>query len=270
MYKAKQKNIFIWDAVELILLNPVIPGYPPNMFYDGGSPLKKQQKESIKLSENEYNSWVKSIEVYEIIENEDHDRTLEYDEEWLGHYSPMSSPGKIVLHINIMRDAFYKHIQSCISDGYRVSFSDLRYMAATFVRKTVYHEYFHHYTDVQRHLFGSYYTKDIEEALAVAWSRIEIEEYCKSLITPSNSLLYEKFKREIYNYCQSGYKDWPQYYRPATDEKSLFCDAVRTYTMPSGSDKLKNDGIDFDAIVLQNVDVLYQTSNAATLWMQSE
>ena len=118
-----------------------------------------------------------TIEVYGNENEDDHDRELEYDEEWLGQYSPMRSPGKITLSIHTLRGAFDQHIRDSISAGYRITFSDLHNSAHIFVRKTIYHEYFHNYADIQRHLYGSYYVKDIEEALVVVWSRMKIEWY---------------------------------------------------------------------------------------------
>lgn len=276
MYTAKQKDSFVSKAVSLIIWGLLHPDCLYEDYYslsnDGDvQPIIEKDSISNHPAEVLFDKWKERIEVYKNAYQDDHSPELEYDEEVLGQYTPMSSPGKISLSIHTIRDHFCHHIQDLIRAGYSITFYDISNLAHIYIRKTVFHEYFHHYTDIQRQLFGSYHSKNTEEALAVAWSRMKIEQYTKNKKywkTPVNTPTYERFKRNIYNYCQPGYKDWKIHYDPKSDDKSVFCDTIRTYTLPSGSTKLKENGIDFVALILNDIDVVYQTSDAVTLYFR--
>ena len=273
MYTAKQKNSFVSKAVSLIIWGLLHPNCKYDDYYSSSNdgdvqPHFETNTMSAQPSEYLFDAWKERIEVSGNVHRNDNPPELEYDEEVLGQYTPMSSPGIISLSIDKLRDHFIQQIQYLIIAGGSITFCDISNLANIYIRKTVYHEYFHHYTDIQRCLFGSYHSKDTEEALAVAWSRMKIEQYTKNKKywkTPVNTPPYERFKRNIYNYCQPGYKDWKIYYDPKSDDKSIFCDTIRTYTLPSGSTKLKENGIDFEALILNDIDVVYQTSDAVTL-----
>ena len=273
MYTAKQKDSFVSKAVSLIIWGLLHPNCKYDDFYSlsfDGDVQPHFTTVSISTQSFEYlfDVWKEGIEVCGNAYENEYVPELEYDEDLLGLYTPMSSPGRITLFLQTIRDEFNKHIQDLIRAGYSVTYSDIKNLAYIFIRNTVYHEYFHHYTDIQRYLFGSYHSKDTEEALAVAWSRMKIEQYTKNKKywkTPVNTPPYERFKRNIYNYRQPGYKDWILYYDQKSDDKSIFCDTVRTYTLPSGSTNLKENGVDFNVLILNDIDAVYQTSDAVTL-----
>lgn len=100
------------------------------------------------------------------------------DSEWdlLGEYLPMKSPGKIILFSNTMASFFWELAYRISSAGYYMEKKDLERMAHMVVLKTYTHEQFHHFADVARYLFGGRFDRNIEEALAVAWSRKKLQE----------------------------------------------------------------------------------------------
>jgi len=196
-------------------------------------------------------------------QKDDEDRFIEIEEELLGCYTPMSSPGVIELFLNQMKNFLVQIVGDMVSAGYHVSYSDFVRMAEICVRKTFYHEYFHHYSDIQKRLFSFVKTKEIEEALAVAWSRMKVDEFCtKDLKLHSVTSLFDAFKRKLYNYCIPGYKDWKNYSISAT-----FYEGICRYMMPSKSYDLLTKGVNLGLALLSELDMTYQTSEAVQLKM---
>ena len=300
MYTAKEKNRYISDVVWIIISevlglhyetenfdtgsiserglrlsneskdDKLRPDFDIGSIYEGGVRLKKNVIDSQLSPEACFDKWRNSIEVYGRGDNDEFIRSIEFEDDWLAVYIPMNSPGRIHLYLYRIKDCFAGFIRDLIRAGYQVAYIDFVNMAKILIRKILYHEYFHHYTDIQRHIYGSYHIKNTEEALAVAWSRIEIEKYCmnrKYLKIPSGTRLYDTYKKMIFNYCQPGYRDWSKYYIPDSDHTDIFCESIRQYTVPSGSSRLLYNGFNFDELILSNLNVIYQTSDAVTLYM---
>lgn len=151
-----------------------------------------------------------------------------------------------------------------IGTGYYITYADFKNMAEMCVRKTFYHEYFHHYSDIQQRLYGFIKTKYIEEALAVAWSRLKVDEFCiEGLKLQSVKPIFDAYKRKLYNFCLPGYRDWENYNKPST-----FYEGVRKYMMPFGSYDLYRNGVNLGILILNELDVIYQTSDAVQLRLQ--
>lgn len=279
MYLAKDKNTYVSDAVSLIIWGMFNPNRTYNDFYsvsdsEGLHPLKNSERNAIQIPEGFFGDWKDTIQVYRSTPVDGDDRPIDFEDDWLGMYTPMNSKGSIDLFLYRIRDCFNQLTREMISPGYPITQTDFVNMARIFIRQIVYHEYFHHYADVQRQLHDSYYARNLEEALAVAWSRIQIEEYCtRYLRIPLGTPLYEVYKRKLFNYSQPGYRDWVYYYTPNShspkyDIQSLFCEGVRKYTVPSSSSRLISNGFSFDTLILSDLDVVYNTSDAVTLHLK--
>ena len=277
MFTAIEKNAYVSEAELLVKWGVLNPKQGFDDFYamsntDDLPPLSHRDRVSIRLPEEYFGDLKETIDVYSSTPLDGDDRPIDFEDDWVGMYTPMNSKGKIDLFLYRIRDFLGQIIRDMISSGYPVTLTVLTNMARVYIKQIVYHEYFHHYVDVQRQLYGSYYAKLLEESLAVAWSRIQIEKYYKRYLDfPTGTPLqetYEAYKRKIFNFNQPGYRDWKKYYNPITDEKSVFCDSLRTYTMPSSSSKLKSNGVVFNRLILENLDAIYQTSAAVTLHLK--
>ena len=130
----------------------------------------------------------------------------------LGIYVPMQSPGRIILVERNLRRFFWSLINQ-LRHGLPYLFPiDLEGALQLVVQKTYQHELFHFHCDVLRTLLGGRYDRDHEEALAVAWSRLRIQEQpWNSKIKRMNAVLYQGLLRAAYTYRSPGYRDWPQF-----------------------------------------------------------
>lgn len=190
---------------------------------------------------------------------DEEDRIVEIDDELLGCYIPMSSPGKIKLFLDELQFFFENYICEMIRRGYNITYSDYKKMAEITIRKTFYHEYFHHYSDIHRVLYSFNKNSILEEALAVAWSRMKVNDFCRTeLKIYSPDPIYETYLRKIYNYGSRGYRDWKQYIM--NDD---FCRAVCKYMLPGGYNILEKNGVKMG--ILESLDFVYKTSDAVTL-----
>lgn len=141
----------------------------------------------------------------------------ECGEELLGHYEPMSSPGRIVLHVDKLAALFWHIIREVVRAGFTFRQDDLRRLAWLAVNKTYYHEHFHLFCDIQAHLIPGFAARkdhDKEEALAVAFSRLRIErEHADgrtwiSGIAPTH---HSQFLLLAFDYRARGYRDWKNF-----------------------------------------------------------
>ena len=98
-----------------------------------------------------------------------------------------------------------------------------------------------------RIMFGSNQERFLEEALAVAWSRIKIAEERKiwqSAIGRMNGVIYGILMELTYKYRSPGYRDWTDY----ADEVS-FKNGLAGYLKPQGYNFLIDNGVNIPDIL---------------------
>lgn len=113
--------------------------------------------------------------------------------------------------------------------------------------KTHEHELFHYNINVLQEMFGGSYTPKIEEALAVAWARMKIQErrgVWQSSIGRMNGLLYSLLMRRAFDYRSSGYRDWVLY-----ADEVRFKPALLGYIKPNNYSRLETNGVDMERLL---------------------
>ena len=174
---------------------------------------------------------------------------MEEGTDLLGHYEPMASPGRIVLHRDQLTSFFWHHARNIFRAGYYVEPNDLQNMCHMVVMKTYTHEQFHHFCDVARHLFGSRYDRLTEEALAVSWSFFQLEELrwqWSSKEARLSSGIYRDLLPKLFEYRAPGYRDWVNYKSRADFEMELI-----RYTGPASSRYLECNGINMSNVLIK-------------------
>lgn len=167
---------------------------------------------------------------------------LEEGEEVLGHYEPMSSPGRIVLRVDKLVAFFWHIIRQMVRAGFTFWRDDLDKLAWLSVTKTYQHEHFHLFCDIQSHLVPTL-SKDRhkEEALAVAFSRLCIERErgrWQSRIGRTAHVQYSRFMATLFQYRSPGYCDWKNF---ASAE--LFREGLVDYVDPPDAKRLEANGV---------------------------
>lgn len=184
----------------------------------------------------------------------------EEGEELLGHYEPMASPGRLVLHGEELTSYFWHHARDVFRAGYYVEQKDLQYLCHMVVMKTYTHEQFHHFCDIARQLFGGCYDRRQEEALAVAWSCFQLEELRGAWQSKEARLSTGIFRfvlPRLFRYRAAGYRDWVNYQNRAAFEAALI-----SYTGPASSTKLGYSGINMSGVL---VNILETTKQQAVV-----
>jgi len=92
----------------------------------------------------------------------------------LGVYIPMHSPGRVLLLGRNLRAFFWSLVAQLHHRMPYLTASDLKGALRLVVAKTYQQELFHFHSDVLRQIFGASFDPLLEEALAVAWSRLQI------------------------------------------------------------------------------------------------
>lgn len=125
----------------------------------------------------------------------------------LGSFRRMNSPGRITLNIDNIQISFWTTIFKLICNKkYKFTQEKIEELAKLAIFKTLFHELFHLYVDVQSYLSEHYrYNFKIDEALAVAFSRIQIGYETK------NHSYISDYLDLAYSYTLHGYKDWVNY-----------------------------------------------------------
>ena len=147
----------------------------------------------------------------------------EEGEEVFGHYEPMRSPGVLVLHVQNIKSVFWQTIQDLFQQRFHLETSYFQQIAQLVVEKTYIHEQFHHGTDVLRYLFSSSYNRQKEEALAVAWSFLNVtgalaNGKVKYKIPEGH---FKKVVNRVYRYSSPGYRDWIHFQTPVAFDTEL-------------------------------------------------
>ena len=178
-------------------------------------------------------------------------------EDVLGYYTPMGSPGTITLHSSRLR-AFFWHMVDRLRSrrSLPVAKSDLPSIAHLLATKTYHHEYFHFFCDIQRHLFpSSLYDRLIEEALAVAYAyrMINLERgRWQSKIGRMGSVIYPPLLTGAFCYTSPGYCDWILY---ADDTR--FSEGLCRYIAPPGCGFLESSGVSASTLLMAQLREVY-------------
>ena len=166
----------------------------------------------------------------------------------LGSYTPMKSPGRLILYQNNLHDFFWCLVKDTLfkNPALWVSRSDLKYTADMIIRKTWWHEQFHFCCDVFRHLFSTRFNSMTEEALAVAYSRHKILENRNSGRSTTSSihpLFLGLIMDKAFAFTSLGYRDWPKYI-----DQAVFDQRLTEYAMNKNI-VLEYNGVDLPALL---------------------
>lgn len=165
----------------------------------------------------------------------------------LGMYIPMRSPGQVILFGRNLR-WFYWALVGAVR--HRVPYMnklDLNAAWSLVLMKTHEHELFHYNINVLQEMFGGACTPEIEEALAVAWARMKIQEkrgVWQSSIGRMNGLLYSLLMQRAFAYRSPGYCDWVLY-----ADEVRFKPALLEYIRPNNYSRLETNGVDMQRLL---------------------
>jgi hypothetical protein len=160
----------------------------------------------------------------------------------------MKSPGRIVLYWERIGSVFWHIVLDLNNKGYYIDKGNLSHMAFLAVTQVHAHEHFHHFCDVCRHLFDCVYDKNIEEALAVAWSYHEVIEKRsdgRSVFATIYTPLYRELIQRLFDYRAPGYRDWVGF-----QTKFDFSQGVISYLGPKDTHFLETSRIDVAGILM--------------------
>lgn len=130
---------------------------------------------------------------------------LDDHENYLGSYRRMNSKGVISLNADNLQVFFWSIIfELACKQRYIFTREKIEELAMLCIEKTLYHELFHHFTDVHSYVVhGFRYDYGTEEAMAVACSRLLVGFESKS-----NQAYVSDFHELAYSYNSLGYRDW--------------------------------------------------------------
>lgn len=161
---------------------------------------KKQNKEITIVNYND------EISINNILEPQN-------DDNWLGSYSPMRSPGKIKLNkkniIELSKFIFNENLYKK-PFGHSINLKDSRRIISMVFEMILYHELFHYFCDVMIPYLDHKKTNFIpdEEALAVAFSFL----YAPNRLNYYSSFNKYNFEELFFDKIKStGYRDWVNY-----------------------------------------------------------
>lgn len=172
----------------------------------------------------------------------------------LGLYSPMRSPGQVILFSGNLRNFFWGLVRKIIVQVPMISKFDLGAGARMVTTKTYYHELFHFDCDIQRHLYGGSWDPLLEEALAVAWARrrvMEDRQKWQSQIGRMNGVFFNLLMRDAFRYTSPGYRDWVSY-----SDDSSFKEGLLEYVKPGNYQGLRSNGVPVEEIVFGSLGMI--------------
>ena len=191
--------------------------------------------------------------IYDIERMRPHpEEVLSQESDVLGEYFPMQSPGLLILYSDRLGSFFWHLALEIYHKGYYMEYQDFERMAHMVVMKTYFHEQFHHFCDVNRHLFATRFDRFTEEALAVAWSYHQLQELRRSWQTKEARLaspFYYELMRGMYRYTSPGYRDWVHYQTEADFRYGLV-----NYLGPQKAWFLESSGINVANVLLRILD----------------
>ena len=178
----------------------------------------------------------------------------------LGSYTPMQSPGVLVLYQDNMRNFFWGAVRDVLSRnrGIWISQNDLKYTAEALIFMVLWHEQFHFCCDAIRQLLGSTYNPMVEEALAVAYSRLELHKlrYKHSRVSRIHPQFFSGIMQRAYDYTSPVYRDWPHY-----SDDIMFSQGLIQYFLSQGN-KLEHNGVNLSRMFNEMIaSLLYVEQN---------
>ena len=165
----------------------------------------------------------------------------------LGMYIPMRSPGQVLLFGRNLK-WFYWSLIGAIRN--RVPYAtklDLNAAWSLVLMKTHEHELFHYNINVLQEMFSGKYNPIIEEALAVAWARMRIQEKRStwhSSIWRMDEMFYSLLMQHAFDYRSAGYRDWVLYADKVSIKSALLC-----YISPNNFRRLQDNGVDLELLL---------------------
>ena len=132
----------------------------------------------------------------------------------LAKYKPMHSKGEIIFFWKRMGVFFWYIIRKLDRNGIIVTQKNLEYLCEIFIVAENRHERFHHECDVIRHLLGTNYVRNTEEALAVACSYLSLTRNRNDKRTQESkvdTMVFNEFLSIRFAYKKAGYCDWVNY-----------------------------------------------------------
>lgn len=131
----------------------------------------------------------------------------------LGMYQPAHPLNRIVLYIDTIAACCRAIGQELLDKGFTIGDDERRALATISILKTLYHEQFHHLSDMFRRLSGETprtFAQHKEEALAVAWSNLQLE------VAIAGTAWDPAFIKAVMDswfsgYKAPGYRDWDRY-----------------------------------------------------------
>ena len=130
--------------------------------------------------------------------------SLDDHKNYLGSYRRMNSKGVISLNADNLQVFFWSIIfELACKQRYIFTKEKIEELAMLCIEKTLYHELFHHFTDVHSYVLNRFqYDYCTEEAMAVACSRLLVGFESKS-----NQAYVSDFHELAYSYNSRGYRD---------------------------------------------------------------
>jgi len=184
------------------------------------------------------------------------------DDDVLGTYQPMASPGIITLYWERIGAMFWHTLLNVSRAGNsKIPFDHVECLARLLVTTVYVHEQFHHACDVMRHLAGAQCEKEREEALAVAWSYHQAPISVRGRSSQLARNIRKDFMKAIFRYTAPGYRDW-YVFKDLQDLR----DGITRYLVPAGTHKfLLGSGVNVDEIVHGLVSATVQGRGAVEL-----
>jgi hypothetical protein len=171
---------------------------------------------------------------------------IESNEDLLGVYMRMQSPGKIILYLEKLTIFLLQNMLYLSRQGHSVRVGHVKQMANIVVNKTYFHEQFHHLSDVSGYMFNSVYDKDTEEALACAFSYHKMLGHIKkSKEIDSDEPIIKNLIDAIYVYYGKGYRDWVNYSNESKLRGGLDAYLGNSKTLQLGKNRIDFPGILF-------------------------
>jgi hypothetical protein len=159
----------------------------------------------------------------------------------------MHSPGRVLLLGRNLRAFFWSLVAQLHHRMPYLTASDLKGALRLVVAKTYQQELFHFHSDVLRQIFGASFDPLLEEALAVAWSRLQILQQrgvWNSQIGRMNGVVFNHLLPLAYAYRSPGYRDWPLY-----ADAVRFKPALLDYLASANRIRLQANGVDLETLV---------------------
>lgn len=208
----------------------------------------------------------------EIIENViiDDEFTLtkysEAEEDVLADYTTMNSPGIITFYLEKMRAFYFSFECHLHNKGIVMLFDDMDKVQDLLFESILWHEQFHFFCDVQKRIHNYAKDKLMEEALAVAYSSLMIEEANRnwsSRISRISDVIKSEFKKAFFNHNAPGYRDWRHY--SLIDD---FKDGLVKYIQPGNYSFLRGCGVDVGTLIMTQLKEITENPNAFSCYFR--